>query len=173
MTSFFQFRFKQPFLLFLLVVLVPMTMLAQKTISGKVVSDETQQPLSGASVTLKKSGKVITADASGSFSVQADEQEMLTISNVGYISMDVKAADAGLVLLKPDSRNMSEVVITALGIKKDKKKLGYAIQEIKGDELTVARETNVVNQLAGKVEETSRLILAMARALLIRMILNP
>jgi len=151
MTSFFQLRFKQPFFLFLLVVLMPMTMLAQKTISGKVVSDDTQQPLSGASVTVKKSGKVITADASGSFSVQADEQEVLTISNVGYISLDVKAADAGLVMLKPDSRNMSEVVITALGIKKDKKKLGYAIQEIKGDELTVARETNVVNQLAGKV----------------------
>ena len=144
MTSFFQLRFKQPFFLFLLVVLMPMTMLAQKTISGKVVSDDTQQPLSGASVTVKKSGKVITADASGSFSVQADEQEVLTISNVGYISLDVKAADAGLVMLKPDSRNMSEVVITALGIKKDKKKLGYAIQEIKGEELTVARETNVV-----------------------------
>lgn len=151
MTSFFQFRFKQPLFLFLLIVLMPMTMLAQKTISGKVVSDDTQQPLSGASITLKKSGKVITADASGSFSVQADEQEVLTISNVGYISLDVKAADAALVMLKPDSRNMSEVVVTALGIKKDKKKLGYAIQEIKGDELTVARETNVVNQLAGKV----------------------
>ena len=46
---------------------------------------------------------------------------------------------------------MDEVVVTALGIKKDKKKLGYALQEVKGEQLTIARETNVVNQLAGKV----------------------
>ncbi len=151
MTSFFQLRFKQPFLMLMLICFLPLVSLAQKTITGKVVADENQLPLAGASVTVKKSGKVITADAYGLFTIQADEQDVLTISNVGYVTLDVKAAEASLVMLKPDSRNMSEVVITALGIKKDKKKLGYAIQEIKGEELTVARETNVVNQLAGKV----------------------
>jgi hypothetical protein len=59
------------------------------------------------------------------------------------------STDPLIIQLRPDDKQLGEVVVTALGIKKDKKRIGYALQEVKGDQLTTARETNVVNQLAG------------------------
>lgn len=124
---------------------------AQLSVTGKVLSAESNSPLAGASVMVKKSGKLVTTGVNGEFTIDASGKELLTVSYVGYQSQEVKAADAAMILLQPDTRNLGEVVITALGIKKEKKRLGYAIQEVKGEDLTVARESNVVNQLAGKV----------------------
>ena len=133
MTSFFQLRFKQPFFLLLLVFLLPVMSMAQKTITGKVLSDENQQPLPGASVTLKKSGKTVITDQTGQFSITATEKEIIIISNVGFSTVEVPAGDASNVLLKLDSKSMNEVVVTALGVKKEIKKIGYTTQEVKGE----------------------------------------
>ncbi len=134
--------------LFLTVSLFSM---AQRTVSGKVFSGDSDQPLPGATITVKNTGKIATTDGEGIFSVEAGDNDLLQISNVGYTTVEIKASSATVVTLQSQSRNLSEVVITALGIKKEKKRLGYAIQEVKGEELTVARESNVVNQLAGKI----------------------
>lgn len=123
---------------------------AQNVLSGKVLN-ENGQPLSGASVTVKGTKQSTSTDNEGNFSLNASSSDVLVISFVGYAQLEVKGNQSSSVVLYPDSKNMSEVVVTALGIRKEKKKLGYAIQELKGDEFTVARESNVVNQLAGKV----------------------
>lgn len=76
---------------------------------------------------------------------------MLEVSYVGYISVRVKAKNGMKILLEEDKTTLSEVVVTALGIKRDRKALGYGLAEVKGEELTKAKETNVINSLSGKV----------------------
>jgi len=125
--------------------------IAQGIITGKVIDDANSQPLAGVTVSVKGSERSISTDNQGRFSITASPDELLVFSSVGYSTMEFKASDAANIRMTQTTNDLNEVVITALGIKKEKKKLGYAIQEVKGDDLTVARETNVVNQLSGKI----------------------
>lgn len=125
-------------------------MQAQTVLSGKVLN-ENGQPLNGANVAVKGSKLTTTTDNEGNFTITAANSDVLVISYVGYTSLEVKGNESSAITLMPDAKSMSEIVVTALGIRKEKKKLGYALQEVKGEDLTVARESNVVNQLAGKV----------------------
>jgi len=126
---------------------------AQKKITGKVVAVTNNQPVSGASVQVKGKQKGTATNAEGTFSIDAEESDLLVISGVGVRQMEhlVKSTGFQLIQVEVVTEELNEVVVTALGIRKDRKKLGYAVQDIKGEALTVARETNVVNQLAGKV----------------------
>jgi TonB-linked SusC/RagA family outer membrane protein len=126
------------------------TIVAQKAIEGKVV-DNNQQPLSGATVALKGTKLTTATDLYGNFKINANENDKLVISYVGYTDLEIEASQARSIVLAPDSKNMSEVVVTALGVKKQTKRLGYAVQEVKGSELVKAREPNPVNGLVGKV----------------------
>jgi len=123
----------------------------QAQIKGTVTAD--RQPITGASITVANSAKATATDAQGGFSIDAKKGDKITISYIGYenYQFSVGTETVYTITLTADNKQLTEVVVTALGIKKDKKKLGYALQEVKGDELTTARETNVVNQLAGKV----------------------
>lgn len=87
----------------------------------------------------------------GHFSIDVPPGTELVISYLGYQPKTVKAAAGMKVTLSEDSKNLKEIVVTALGIKRDRKALGYGLSEIKGEELTKAKETNVINSLAGKV----------------------
>ncbi len=147
-------RFKKVSFTFLLLTVSLLTM-AQRTVTGKVVSSGDNQPLPGATVLVKGTGKTAITNSAGEFTIVAGENDVLIISNIGFAELEVKASEAASIQLKAETKDLSEVVITALGIKKEKKKLGYALQEVKGEDLTVARETNVVNQLAGKVAGVS------------------
>lgn len=142
-----------PFLLSVLVTLSSSNLLfAQKGISGKIVGVSNNQPVSGASVLIK--GKNIGASTSvdGNFSVDAKQGDILVITGIGVKAKEHEVTTGfQLISVDVETADLNEVVVTALGIRKDKRKLGYALQEVKGDALTVARETNVVNQLAGKV----------------------
>lgn len=151
MTTSNRFRFKQPFFLLLLILFLPALLPAQKTISGKVLSDENQQPLPGASVTLKKKGITAITDQAGNFSITASDKELLVISNIGFVTKEITGAEAGIVILQPDSKSMNEVVVTALGVRKEIKKIGYTTQEVKGSDLVKAREPNAVSSFKGKV----------------------
>jgi len=126
---------------------------AQKKITGKVVAVTNNQPVSGASVQVKGKQKGTATNAEGTFSIDAEESDLLVISGVGVRQIEhlVKSTGFQLIQVEVVTEELNEVVVTALGIRKDRKKLGYAVQDIKGEALTVARETNVVNQLAGKV----------------------
>ncbi len=126
-------------------------LMAQQIMKGKIES-EAGTPLSGATIQVKgKPSTQTSAKADGTFTITADPNDVLLVSFVGYETLEMPAAGAARIVLKNDSRNMNEVVVTALGIKKETKRLGYAVQDLKGEALTTARETNVVNQLAGKI----------------------
>lgn len=132
-------------------ILFSFVAMAQQAISGKVLSGDDKQPLPGATIQVKGTTKKAITDNNGAFTIAAATSDILIISNIGFTTQQVSAADATTISLPVDTKGLGEVVVTALGIKRERKKLGYALQEVKGDELTVARETNVVNQLAGKV----------------------
>ncbi len=126
-------------------------LLAQRATNGKVVSADNQQPMAGVTITVKGTSVMATTDHSGLFSIVASDNDVLIISNVGFISRDVKASEAHSIILEPETKSMSEVVVTALGIRKETKRLGYSVQEVKGSDLIKAREPNAINGLVGKV----------------------
>lgn len=120
---------------------------------GKVIAASNNQPISGASVILKGKSKGVSTNVDGVFSIEASTGDVLVVSGVGIKNQEHTISAGGIQVIVVDAEvsELNEVVVTALGIRKDRKKLGYAVQDIKGEALTVARETNVVNQLAGKV----------------------
>ena len=95
--------------------------------------------------------KGVISDLDGNFTLQCNAGDELEISYVGYKTVRVKAQNSLRIKLEQNSETLDEVVVTALGIKRDRKALGYGLSEIKGVELTKAKETNVMNSLAGKV----------------------
>ncbi len=123
-----------------------------RVITGQVV-DEGGSPVTGASIIIKGTSAGIAADSKGNFKIDARTGDVLVISATGIPSKEV-TVDAGsslTVTLAMQSKTLSEVVVTAVGITRAKRSLGYATTTVKGDELTKARETNIVNSLAGKV----------------------
>lgn len=109
------------------------------------------EPIIGASVMVKGKNQGAVTDMDGHFTLDVAPGTELVISYLGYQPKTVKATAGMKVTLSEDSKNLKEVVVTALGIKRDRKALGYGLSEIKGEELTKAKETNVINSLAGKV----------------------
>jgi len=115
--------------------------------------DVAGEPIIGASVLVKGSGTGTVTDINGKFSVEAPVGSTLVVSFVGYATEEVKvgAASDYTVTLKDDTQSLSEVVVTAMGIKKEKKALGYSVSDINSKELMKNKQTNVVNSLAGKI----------------------
>ena len=121
-----------------------------QTVSG-TVTDGTE-PIIGATVKVKGSKELgAVTDLDGHFSLHVKPGTVLEVSYIGYKSLTVKAQNGMTIVLEEDKKTLDEVVVTALGIKRDRKALGYGVGEVKGDELKKAKETNVINSLAGKV----------------------
>lgn len=120
-------------------------------IKGKVIDAITKKPIDGANISVKNTTHATTSDADGSFQIVAEKGSTLTISFVGFETYTAKvAADKFLsVQLKARVDQMAEVVVTATGIKKEAKRLGYAIQTIDASSLTQAREADPINSLKG------------------------
>lgn len=132
--------------------LCPFILLAQTKISG-TVNDGTNQPLPGVSVMLKGTKTGTTTDIYGRFIINANAGQILEFRFLGFVSREV-AADATnpmVITLMGDNKNLGEVVVTALGVKKDNRKIGYAVSTVKGEDLTLARDPNPVTGLIGKV----------------------
>lgn len=116
-----------------------------------VVSDA-EGPIIGASVVEKGTSNGTITDLDGRFSFDVKPGTILVISYVGYASQEVKATTGTMkITLKEDNQMLDEVVVTALGIKRERKALGYGVAEVKGESLTKAKETNVINSMAGRV----------------------
>lgn len=125
----------------------------ERTVSGKV-SDEKDQGIPGVSVTVKGTTRGTNADADGNFSLAGvKDADVLVFSSIGYLRQELSVGNRSTMDIKmvPDVANLEEVVVTALGISKEARKLGYAVSTIGGDLMTKARETNVGNSLAGRV----------------------
>jgi TonB-linked SusC/RagA family outer membrane protein len=123
----------------------------QQTISG-TVTDQDNMPLPGASVVIKGTATGVATDFDGNFSIEASSDDILLVSYVGYETQEVPIAGQTEIMITLKSANqLEEVVVTALGIKKEKRKLGYASQEVKGEALQKAIAPNVVESLTGKI----------------------
>lgn len=125
----------------------------EEQISGQVM-DENDQTLPGVNVVVKGTQNGTTTDQDGKFSIRvADERAVLVFSSVGYVSQEMTVGSRTEIKIKlaVDSRALEEVVVTALGIKKEAKSLGYSVTKIGGDAFTKTRETNFASSLNGKV----------------------
>lgn len=118
-----------------------------------VVKDATGETVIGASVVVKGTTNGTITGIDGDFSLKGVKKgSVLQISFVGYKTREVAWNGQALnITLEEDSKTLDEVVVTALGIKREKKALGYAVQDVKGESLLAARETNVTNALTGKI----------------------
>lgn len=123
-----------------------------KKITGKVV-DSAGEPIVGASVLVKEAGTGSVSDLDGKFTVEAAQGYTLMISFVGYRTTEIKVTNESfyLVTLSDDAQALNEVVVTAMGIKKDRKSLGYAVEDIDSEELMRNKSVNPINSLAGKI----------------------
>ncbi|WP_187774924.1 SusC/RagA family TonB-linked outer membrane protein [Pedobacter sp. BS3] len=141
-------------MLYCVLAVIPMDGFAQqKQVTGTVLSADDGMPVIGASVRVKGTTKGTTTNASGNFTLQLTGNETLTITAIGYKAVDVAVKNQSnlTVRLAGDAVELKDVVVTALGIKRDEKALGYAITKIDSTQLTDAVSTNWTDALSGKV----------------------
>ena len=121
-------------------------------VKGKVV-DVNGEPIIGATIKVEGTSNGTITDFDGNFALDVAENSMLEVSYIGYKSHELKAVagKALSVTLREDTEVLDEVVVTALGIKREKKALGYAMQEVKTDAFSENRSTSVSNLLQGKI----------------------
>lgn len=124
---------------------------AKITTQGTIV-DAQGEPLIGVSILEVGTTNGTITDIDGKFTLQVASGATLEISYIGYKTQQLPATpDFGTIKMSDDTEVLQEVVVTALGIKREKKALGYAMQEVKGESLVEARETNLANALSGKI----------------------
>ena len=121
-------------------------------VKGKVV-DATGEPLIGVSILVKGSTNGTVTDVDGNFNIEAVKGATLEISYIGYTTQSIPVTgNVSLnIVMKEDSEQLEEVVVTALGIKRSEKALSYNVQKVGGDELTAIKDANFMNSLNGKV----------------------
>ena len=128
------------------------TALAQTKITGTVLSQEDGQPIIGAAVKVDGTSTGMLTDVNGKFSLTLPEgKKSLTISYLGYEAKTVTAKNGMRVFLKADATALEEVVVTAMGIKRSAKALGYSATSLDGEEIAEVRTNDIMSGLAGKV----------------------
>ncbi|WP_026997163.1 SusC/RagA family TonB-linked outer membrane protein [Flectobacillus major] len=129
------------------------TFAQDRQITGKVTSSDDGTPIPGVSISVKGTSKGTTSSADGSYRLSVANGVSLIFSSVGFTPQTVSIGNQTVIDIKlvPSTSTLSEVVVTALGISRDKKSLGYASQEVKGDQVSTAKESNFINSLSGKV----------------------
>lgn len=124
--------------------------MAQTQVRGTVV-DEAGIPIIGATVQVKGSGLGVATDVDGHFSLSAPANGTLVISYVGLKTQEVPVSPTVNVKLLPDMELLDEVVVTAMGVSRDKKALGYNVQGVDGEELIKSGNPNIMTALSGKI----------------------
>ncbi len=128
------------------------TVAAQAQRATGVITDENGEPLAGVSIIVKGKAGGVTTDIDGKFSIAATPGATISFSYVGYKPVQVKYEGQAINLtMTPDATNLDEVVVTALGIKKDKKSLGYAIDDMSSEEIMRNKTANPLSSLSGKI----------------------
>lgn len=140
-------------LMLALVMWLPIAVFAQKSISGKVLNSKDQTPVAGVSLVVKGTSAGTTTNADGQFFLKANVGDVVVVSGIAIkeTNFTVSASANYSVSVEVNPQALNEVVVTALGIKKETKRLGYSVQEVKGADLVKAREPNAINGLVGKV----------------------
>ncbi|WP_436416460.1 SusC/RagA family TonB-linked outer membrane protein [Petrimonas sp.] len=142
---------KRKLFLFLALFFVGIGILtAQTQVRGTIV-DEAGIPIIGATIQVKGTAQGTVTDLDGQFTLTAPANGTLVISYVGLLTQEVPVSSVVNVTLVPDTELLDELVVTALGITRERKSLGSAVQDINADELVKAASPNVISSLSGKV----------------------
>lgn len=137
-----------------MIVFTAQVSLAQvKSVKG-VITDSDGMPLPGASVAVQGGQRGTTTDFDGLYAIEVQKGQTLVFTYVGLETQSIVVGDAATInvkMIQAASNALNEVVVTSLGIKKTRKSLTYAAQELKGEELTRVKDANVINTIAGKI----------------------
>ncbi len=125
----------------------------RQIISGTIREKATNQPLPGVTVLEKGTSNGTVTDIDGEFHLQVNVGAILSISFIGMKAMEIKTAGSKelKIFMESSTEQINDVVVTALGIKREKKVLGYSVQDVGGDEISATSPTNVVSSLSGKI----------------------
>ncbi|UAB86404.1 SusC/RagA family TonB-linked outer membrane protein [Zunongwangia sp. SCSIO 43204] len=124
----------------------------QQEVSGTITEAETGMPLPGVTVLEKGTSNGTSTDFDGNYTITVSDGATLVLSMVGYQKLEISVASGEFdASLQTDTEALDEVVVTALGIKRSEKALGYALTEVGGDELSDVKQVNAINSLQGKV----------------------
>lgn len=127
---------------------------AQRTISGTVTSSEDKSPIPGATILVRGTTIGVITDVDGKFTLTVPQnQNMILVSYVGMKTQEITLGTDNVynIVLEPEIKELEGVVVTALGITREKKALGYSVQDISGNALQNDGNANVINQLSGRV----------------------
>ncbi|TKC61211.1 SusC/RagA family TonB-linked outer membrane protein [Pedobacter hiemivivus] len=131
----------------------PPIVVVEFTLTGKV-TDEKKAGIPGVTVINVTKNKTVATNAQGNFSIPADKGDVIRFRMMGFQQAGIVVSDQQknvTIVLKEESLDLEGTVVTALGIKREQRSLGYSVSEVDGEGLKKARETNVINSLAGKV----------------------
>lgn len=122
------------------------------TVTGRVI-DANSQPIEGVSISVKNTSRGVVTDSKGAFTITVQRGDVLVFTSVDLQTQEMTVDKAGplTITMQAGGKAMQEVVVTALGVKKERAKVAYAIQEVKGDALQKAPEPNVATNMVGKV----------------------
>lgn len=126
----------------------------EKSISGKITSEEDGEPLAGVNVVVPGSSLGTISDVDGNYKLSVPEDvEQLAFSFVGYKTQTKEIGNQSVinVAMSKDLQQLSEVVVTALGVERQKRDLGYSVQKVDSEDLNKVQETNVINSLSGRI----------------------
>jgi TonB-dependent SusC/RagA subfamily outer membrane receptor len=135
-----------------LCLLLTFSSMAQNAVTGTVTADD-NSPLPGVSIIVKGTNRGVNTNGEGKFQISASPENVLVFSFVGYTAQEIPVGNRSVIDLKlsQDLKQLQEVVVTALGIKKDVRRTGVSIQGIDASQTIKAREPNAVQGLVGKV----------------------
>lgn len=141
-------------LLFLFLMTVTFAQVwAQRTVSGKVTSSEDGSSLPGVNVVVVGSQQGSITDVDGNYTIQVTDGTVLHFSYIGYVDYEIAVGNQSVidVVMQTDVTQLSEVVVTALGVERSAQALNYSVTNVSGDGLVEAREINLGNALSGRV----------------------
>ncbi len=139
------------FLTLLLALVVQMTFAQEQTVTG-TVADESGLPLPGVNIIIKGTSTGVQSDFDGNYSIQAQQGDVLVFSFIGLVKTEqtVGTSRSMNVVMKADAAQLDEVVVTGLGIKREKQALGYAVSNVSSEDLEQKSEGDIARVLAGK-----------------------
>ncbi|MDP1817474.1 MAG: SusC/RagA family TonB-linked outer membrane protein [Leadbetterella sp.] len=144
---------KKILLVSFLLILLGKTFAQSVNISGRVTSSDDKSSLPGVSIAVKGTSKGVTTDGDGKYKIAANKGDVLLFSFIGFTAQSVTVGSQTVIDLsmKPDASQLEEVVVTAQGIRKNLREIGYAYSKVATDDITVGRSPQLAQALSGKV----------------------
>ena len=138
---------------FITMMLLSVVVLGQQKITGTVKDAQSGDPIPGTNVFIKGTNTGVTTNLDGVYTIQAESNETLVFSFIGYKTLEEEVGSRSIIniSMETDLKSLQEVVVTALGIERQSKTLGYSLESVSGDKLTKAREINVADNLVGRI----------------------